>query len=51
MKPENMLLDSNYQLKVADFGIAGPISGRDGSGALNTVLGSYGYTAPEILLK
>ena len=51
MKLENLLLDSNCRLKIADFGIAGPAAGRDGSGDLHTVLGSYGYTAPEILLK
>ena len=51
MKLENLLLDSNCRLKIADFGIAGPAAGRDGSGVLHTVLGSHGYTAPEILLK
>ena len=51
MKPENLLLDSNCRLKIADFGIAGPAAGRDGLGVLNTVLGSNGYTAPEILMN
>ena len=30
LKPENLLLGNNYDLKIADFGFAGPIQGRDG---------------------
>jgi len=30
LKPENLLLDQNYDLKIADFGFAAPIEGRDG---------------------
>jgi len=30
-----LLLDSNYVLKIADFGFAAPVEGRDGSGYLN----------------
>ena len=30
MKPENLLLDGQYTLKIADFGFAAPIMGRDG---------------------
>jgi serine/threonine protein kinase len=40
LKPENILLDGNYNAKIADFGFAAPIEGRDGSGFLNTVLGT-----------
>lgn len=40
MKPENILLDENFQIKIADFGFAAPVEGRDGSGALFTKLGT-----------
>jgi serine/threonine protein kinase len=48
LKPENLLLDENFDLKIADFGFAGPMAGRDGSGLLNTRLGTHNYMAPEI---
>lgn len=48
LKPENLLLDSDYTLKLADFGFAGPLMGRDGKGYLFTKLGTYNYMAPEI---
>ena len=48
MKPENLLLDENFNLKIADFGFAGPMEGRDGSGFLHTRLGTKNYMAPEI---
>ena len=49
LKPENILLDKDIILKVADFGLTGPISGRDGeSGLLETRVGTQGYEAPEI---
>ena len=51
LKPENLLLDSNYFLKIADFGLAGPVRGRDGKGYLTTKLGTKNYMAPEILLE
>ena len=42
------MLDAAYNLKVADFGFAAPVRGRDGSGKLYTQLGTKGYMAPEI---
>jgi serine/threonine protein kinase len=51
MKPENLLLDGQYTLKIADFGFAAPIMGRDGQGYLETKLGTLNYMAPEIHLK
>ena len=43
-----MLFDSVFKLKIADFGLAAPIHGRDGSGRLKTKVGTVDYMAPEI---
>lgn len=51
LKPENLLFDGDFNLKIADFGFAAPLAGRDGSNTLKTVLGTFGYMAPEIFQK
>jgi serine/threonine protein kinase len=51
MKPENLLFDENFNLKIADFGFATALEGKDGSGYLRTVLGTESYMAPEIHAK
>lgn len=48
MKPENLLFDENFNLKIADFGFATALAGKDGSGLLRTILGTESYMAPEI---
>ncbi|KAI8096632.1 kinase-like domain-containing protein [Halteromyces radiatus] len=51
MKPENLLFknsDSDADLVICDFGIA---KAGDEDSSLNTVCGSPGYVAPEVLLR
>ena len=50
LKPENLILANDFTLKITDFGFAAPIQGRDGSGMLETQLGTASYMAPEIHL-
>lgn len=38
-------------MKIADFGFAGPVEGRNNSGVLSTTLGTQNYMAPELNLK
>ncbi|XWS77001.1 hypothetical protein CRYUN_Cryun01aG0226600 [Craigia yunnanensis] len=46
IKPENILVDSDYMAKVSDFGLA-KLVGRDFSRVLATMRGTWGYVAPE----
>lgn len=50
IKAENLLLDSQYVLKLADFGFSAELAGKDHAGALHTYKGTAGYMAPEIHL-
>jgi len=49
LKPENILLDSQYTLKLADFGYAGFAEQSD-KGYFTKYLGTKSYMAPEIHL-
>ncbi|XP_044502579.1 G-type lectin S-receptor-like serine/threonine-protein kinase At2g19130 [Mangifera indica] len=46
IKPDNILLDAEYNPKVADFGLS-KFFGREFSRVLTTMRGTIGYLAPE----
>merc|ERR1719440_1702724 len=46
LKPENLLLDGEYQLRIADFGLSNVM--KDGD-FFKTSCGSPNYAAPEVL--
>ena len=51
MKLGNIYLDSDFNVKIADFPYSAPVEGRNGSGFLHTFCGSFGYMASEISLN
>lgn len=48
-KTSNILLDSSYNAKLSDFGLAKDGPTGDKSHVSTRVMGTYGYTAPEYL--
>lgn len=47
VKSNNILLDSNFEAHVADFGLAKFLQDSGTSECMSAVAGSYGYIAPE----
>lgn len=47
MKPENLLLDSEFNIKIADFGMASLMKKNS---LLKTSCGSPHYASPEVIL-
>ncbi|BAT96585.1 hypothetical protein VIGAN_08354700, partial [Vigna angularis var. angularis] len=48
-KASNILLDSNYNAKLSDFGLAKDGPAGDESHVSTRVMGTYGYAAPEYI--
>lgn len=42
------MLDNEYNVKIADFGFAAKLTGKNGTGFMTTILGTDTYMAPEI---
>jgi serine/threonine protein kinase len=46
---ENILFDTNFDIKVGDFGFTTAVEGKDKSGMMKSQKGTVRYMAPEIL--
>ena len=51
IKLENLLLDSDFKLKVADFGLSASQESEYGNGIMYTRVGTERYMPPEMLEK
>ena len=51
LKPQNLLLDKRYTLKITDFGLSKIIESDEDAVMHTYKVGTRGYQAPEILLK
>ncbi len=51
LKTENIMMTSDWVLKIADFGYATLKIGKDNNNLLDSFLGTLSYAAPEILAK
>jgi len=51
LKPQNLLLNSSYQLKVTDFGLSKLFDKNEKAVFKTTYVGTKGYQAPELLLN
>ena len=51
MKPENLLLDENGNLKVSDFGLSAVTQQLRQDGLLHSTCGTPAYVAPEVITR
>ncbi len=50
VKPENVLISSRGQIKVADFGLARAVTAATHTGTAGVVIGTVSYIAPELVM-
>jgi len=51
LKPQNLLMDAQYQLKITDFGLSKVTKDADKAQMKTHYVGTRGYQAPELLRK
>jgi len=51
LKPQNLLMDAEYQLKITDFGLSKLVKHADSAVMKTSYVGTRGYQAPELLRK
>lgn len=51
LKPQNLLLDAKYNIKITDFGLSKIIQSDNDHIMKTTYVGTRGYQAPELLLN